>query len=383
MKKRLRIVQGGARAGKSISILLILIDIAQSVEEKVISVVSETVPHLKRGVIRDFLDIMQSHRYYKDAAWNKTDFIYKFDTGSIIEFFSADQSDKVRGPSRNILFINECNNIPNETFVQLSIRTSDYIYLDYNPTNEFWVHSDILPNDKSRYDFDIITYLDNEMIPEEIKKEIESRKGNKNFWKVYGLGQLGETEGKIYTDWAIIDEIPHEARLIRYGLDFGYTNDPTAIVAIYEYNGGYIIDEVCYQKGMSNKAIADLLNNLPKALVMADSAEPKSIDELKLYGINVLGSFKGPGSVYQGIQYVQQQRISLTKHSINTIKAYRNYMFMVDRDGHITNNPDDTIHEWSNSMDATRYGLEQARPRMLTQPHIKREYDAITGRLLT
>jgi phage terminase large subunit len=179
---------------------------------------------------------------------------------------------------------------------------------------------------------------------------------------VYGLGQLGEAEGRIYKDWQIIDEIPHEARLERYGLDFGYSVDPTVIVAIYYYNGGYIIDEVCYQKGLSNKSIADLLNNLDRALVVADSAEPKSIDEIREYGINIIGATKGPGSVNQGIQYVQDQRISITKRSTKTIKAYRNYLWAVDKSGRGLQEPDDTIHEWSNSMDAVRYGFSSLRP---------------------
>lgn len=356
MNKRLRIVQGGARAGKTIAILLILIDIAQSSKNKVISVVSETVPHLKRGVMRDFLDIMQNHGYYKDADWNKTDYIYKFGTNSIIEFFSADQSDKVRGPSRDILFINECNNISYETYTQLLIRTSEYLYLDFNPTSEFWVHTEILPKDKERYDFAIITYLDNEQIPVEIKNEIESRKDSKYFWTVYGLGQLGEVEGKIYKDWLIIDEIPHEARLERYGLDFGYSNDPTAIVAVYYYNGGYIVDEITYQKGLSNKQIADIFTNLPPALVKADSAEPKSIDEIKSYGVNILPCTKGKDSVTQGIQYVQDQKISITKRSINGIKEYRNYMWQTDKDGKIMNVPEELFNHF---LDAVRYALEK------------------------
>jgi phage terminase large subunit len=160
----------------------------------------------------------------------------------------------------------------------------------------------------------------------------------------------------------IIDEIPHEARLERYGMDFGYSVDPTAIIAIYKYNDGFILDEITYQKGLSNKTIADILLNKPQALVVADSAEPKSIDEIREYGVNIIGALKGQGSVNKGIQYVQDQKISLTKRSVNTLKAYRNYLFKVDKDGKVTNDPDDTIHEWSNSMDAVRYGLESFKP---------------------
>jgi phage terminase large subunit len=179
---------------------------------------------------------------------------------------------------------------------------------------------------------------------------------------VYGLGQLGEVEGKIYKDWNIIDEIPHEARLERRGLDFGYSNDPTAIVDIYKYNDGFIVDEIAYQKGLSNKQIADILVNLSPALTVADSAEPKSIDELKGYGINVIGVMKGKDSVRQGIQYVQDQRMSITKRSVNVIREYRNFLWKTDKDGKILNEPE---HQFKHSMDAISYAFDSYKP---TQP---------------
>jgi len=184
---------------------------------------------------------------------------------------------------------------------------------------------------------------------------IEVRQGNKNWWKVYGLGELGDAEGRIFKDWQTVDEVPHEARLERYGLDFGYSNDPTALVAIHYYNGGYILDEITYLKGLSNKQISDILSNLPQALVMADSAEPKSIDEIVGYGINCLPAKKGPGSVLQGIQYVQSQRISVTKRSLNLLKEYRNYLWLTDREGKTINEPSPIFNHL---MDATRYGME-------------------------
>lgn len=363
LNKRIRAVAGGTSASKTISILLWLIDYAQSTNGKLISVVSESFPHLKRGAIRDFLNIMQSHNYYEAKRWNKTDYVYSFPTGSRIEFFSADQPGKVRGPRRDVLFINEANNIPHETFVQLEVRTKEIIWLDWNPVSEFWFYNGG-ENDKpliNRDDVDFIrlTYKDNEALDENIVKAIEARRGNKNWWLVYGEGRLGEAEGRIYTGWAIVDEVPHEARLERYGLDFGYSNDPTAIDAIYRYNGGFIIDEITNQKQLSNKQIADILMNLPKALVIADSAEPKSIDELRTYGVNILPSQKGQGSVLQGIQYVQDQQISVTKRSINVLKEYRNYLWVTDKEGKIINEPSPI---WNHHMDAIRYGLESLRP---------------------
>lgn len=195
-------------------------------------------------------------------------------------------------------------------------------------------------------------------LPRTIKNEIEDDKEKRPaLYRHKWLGEPNTLERKIYKDWLLIDEIPHEARLYRYGMDFGYTNDPTVIIAIYEYNGGYILDEITYQKGLSNKSIADIFTNRERAQVIADSAEPKSIDEIYGYGVNIVGSEKGQGSVYQGIQFVQGLKISVTSRSVKTWKAYMNYLFKEDNSGKIVNEPDDTIHEWSNPMDAIRYGF--------------------------
>lgn len=351
LDKRIRAVAGGTSASKTISILLILIDKAQASDGLLISVVSESLPHLKRGVMRDFLNIMQQHKYYKDALWNRTDFVYTFETGSRIEFFGVDSPDKVRGPRRDILFMNEANNCPYNSFDQLEVRTRDEIWLDWNPTNEFWFYTEVLPHRGTDTDFVTLTYLDNDALDPNIVKSIEARKHNKSWWKVYGLGELGEVEGKIYKDWKIIDEIPHEARIERLGLDFGYANDPAVLIALYFYNGGYIIDELLHRTHMSNAKVADYINNwdFPNTLVIADSAEPKSIAEMQEYGINIIGAQKGPGSRNQGIQFVQDQRISVTKRSTNVIKSYRNYMWRTDREGNIIDIPD---HNLSDAMDA-------------------------------
>jgi len=353
LTKRIRGVAGGTSASKTISILLLLINYAQTHRNELISVVSESFPHLKRGSIRDFLNIMEQHNYFKESRWNKTDYTYTFETGTKMEFFSADQPGKVRGPRRQVLFVNEANNIPYETFTQLEVRTSKVIWLDWNPINEFWWYSEILPH--MDVDFITLTYKDNEALEPSIIEAIEARKGNKQWWLVYGLGQLGEVEGKIYKDWQLIDEIPHEARLERYGLDFGYSNDPSSIVAIFYYNGGFILDEILYRKGLSNKQLADTLLNIPHALTKADAAEPKSIDEIRSYGVNILPAKKGQGSVLQGIQYVQAQRISVTKRSLNIIREYRNYLWQTDKLENIINEPE---HLFSHTMDAVRYGFD-------------------------
>lgn len=354
LKKRIRAVCGGTSASKTISILVWLIDYAQTNKNKKVDVMSESYPHLEDGAIKDFKAIMLDRGYWKDECWNESKHLYKFETGTVLKFISVDKLGKAHGPRRDVLFINEANNIDYNIYDQLEVRTKSFIWIDWNPSSEFWYYTEI--KDKVDHDFLTLTYLDclNVLDPN-IVQSIESKKHRKGWWQVYGLGQLGEVEGKIYKDWQIIDFVPHEARLFRRGLDFGYSNDPTAIVDIYQYNGGYILDEILYRKGMSNKQIADVILNTEKdCLVIADSAEPKSIDEIKLYGVNILPAIKGQGSISTGIQFVQDQKISMTKQSTNLIKEYRNYLWMTDKNGRILNEPEGGL---DHAMDAIRYAL--------------------------
>lgn len=363
LKKKIRAVAGGTSASKTISIIIWCIDYAQSSENELLSIVSESFPHLSLGAIRDFKLIMKDRGYWNENRWNESNHFYTFETGSILEFFSSD-AEKAHGPRRDVLFLNEAQNLPFDEVDHLIVRTKKVVWMDWNPTNEFWFYTDMLGK-RDDIDFITLTYLDNEALDEDMVREIESRKSRKGWWQVYGLGQLGEVEGKIYKDWNIIDDIPHEARLERYGLDYGYTNDPTAIVAVYKFNDGFILDEITFQRGLANKQIADILLNQPLALVIPDSAEPKSNDELVSYGVNLLPSNKGRGSVLQGIQYVQHQRISITKRSVNIIREYRNYMWEVDKNGKILNEPE---HQFSHSMDALRYALESSKPMDALSP---------------
>lgn len=367
LSKRIRAVQGGTSAGKTIGVLQVLIDKAQRDKTPTVtSVVSESFPHLKRGAIKDFIQIMEEHKYFKEERWNRTDFFYTFETGSKIEFFSVDQPSKVRGPRRDRLFMNECNNTPYETFDQLEVRTKEFIVLDWNPTTEFWYYDKVANRDDNEHI--ILTYKDNESLDPSIVASIEQRKDDKQWWLVYGLGQLGEVETRIYKGWQVIDDVPFEARLERTGVDFGYTNDPTAIIDVYYLNGGYIIDEVAYQSSLLNSQIAHILTTKEqKALVIADSSEPKSIDEIRLHGVTILPSKKGVGSVNQGIQYVQQQKISVTKRSVNTIKEYRNYVWITDKDGKIINEPIDLNNH---AMDAVRYAIASIKDPNQKGAHI-------------
>lgn len=372
LKSDFRLVAGGTSASKTISILQVLIDTAQSRRNILIDVVSETMPHMRGGAMLDFENIMKGHNYWDDARWNKTLCVYTFETGTKIHFFSADAPSKAHGPRRDILYVNEGNNIPYAIFDHMATRTRETVWVDWNPSVEYWAYTEIMQNTlyAGMYDFITLTYKDNEALDEKTIRKIEAHKNNAMWWKVYGLGQLGEIEGRILKGWKWLDEIPHEARLVKRGLDFGYTNDPTGILDVYEYNGGFIFDEQCYQYGMGNRAIADQIKSLdnPEMLVIADSSEPKSIDELRLYGINVLGANKGVGSVNQGIRFLQDQRISATKRSINLKKEYERYIWLKDRltDKFTNEAPDLDNH----LLDPARYALESYMPKKKSSENV-------------
>lgn len=305
-----------------------------------ISVVSESVPHLRRGAIKDFLKIMIDTGRYVDTNWNRTLLKYTFSNGSYIEFFSVEQPDKLRGARRHILYINECNNIDFESYNQLAIRTSDEIWLDFNPTNEFWAHTELAHDEDAEWI--TLTYKDNEALSESIVKEIEKAKLKAetseywaNWWRVYGLGLTGSLEGVIFTNYKIIQDLPADARYISSGLDFGFSNDPTAIVDVYKYNEKRILDEVLYNTGLVNSEIAKYL----KGKTYADSAEPKSIEEIKRAGKSIFPTLKGKDSINYGIQLMQSQQYLVTARSTNLIKELRNYMWDKDKSGNRLNKP--------------------------------------------
>jgi len=354
LTERIRAVCGGTSASKTISILIWCIDYAQSSKGKLISVVSESFPHLSGGAMKDFEMIMRDRGYWKEDSWVKNPKpTYTFETGSQIEFLSVDTVGKAHGPRRDVLFINECNNLDFNIVDQLIVRTREVVWLDWNPSDEFWFYTKML-HVRDDIDFIILTYKDNEALDEVTIKEIESHKNDKNWWTVYGLGQLGVIETRIYKNWQIIDEVPFEARTERHWVDFGYANDPTAIGTVFYHNGGYILDEHAYTKGLSNKQIADILLNLDTVATVADSAEPKSIDELISYGLTIIPAKKGPDSILHGIQTVQRQKISVTKRSVNIIKEYRNYLWETNKNGNIINEP---IPIFNHHMDGIRYAF--------------------------
>lgn len=355
LKKRIKIIQGGTSAGKTFGILPILIDKAARQSGLEISIIAESIPHLRRGALRDFLKIMKWTNRYYDERFNKSHLKYEFANGSFIEFFSADDSSKLRGARRDILYINECNNVNFEAYNELAIRTKREVFLDFNPANEFWVHTEL--KDESDADFIILTYKDNEGLDEGIVQQIEKNRLKastssywSNWWKVYGLGQLGQLQGAVFTNYKIIDKIPQDARLIGIGLDFGYTNDPSAIIEVYKHNETRILNEVKYQTGMLNSDIAKVL---PKSIpVYADSAEPKSIADIQRYGITIKGVTKGRDSVNYGIDVMQAQSYLVTSSSTNLIKELRSYCWDVDKAGKRLNKP---IDNFNHALDAVRY----------------------------
>jgi phage terminase large subunit len=358
--KRIRVVRGGTSASKTFTIIPFLIDYAVKNPKKEISVVSETIPHLRRGAIRDFLKIMDMIGMYNDNNWNKSSLTYKFSNGSYIEFFSADQPNKLRGARRDVLFINECNNVDWESYYQLAIRTRDFIYLDYNPVAEFWVDKELIGHEDT--DFIVLTYKDNEALEQSIIKEIESAREKaktssywENWWKVYGLGQIGNLEGVIFSDWKQLDKIPLDAKLVGRGMDFGYTNDPTTITDIYQWNNEYIFDERIYRTGLTNPEIWREFKSLAidnSIYTIADSAEPKSIQELSSLGMKIIGATKGADSIMYGIQRMQENNFYVTSNSLNIIKELRAYTWAVDREGNKLNKP---IDNFNHAIDGIRY----------------------------
>jgi phage terminase large subunit len=355
LKKRVKIIQGGTSAGKTFGILPILIDKATKNSNIEISVVAESIPHLRRGALKDFLNIMKWTGRYFEQRFNKSFLRYEFANGSYIEFFSADDSSKLRGARRDILYINECNNVDFNSYNELAIRTKQEIYLDFNPANEFWVHTEL--KDEGDSDFLILTYRDNEALDQRIVKEIEKNKLKaktssywENWWRVYGEGLVGMLEGVVFSNWKVIDKIPDEARLLGYGIDFGYSVDPSSIIEVYNYNGERILNEICYETGLVNTDIAKKLQK--NVIAYADSSEPKSIEEIRRTGQVIKGVRKGADSINFGIQIMQSQSYLVTSKSSNLIKELRAYCWDKDRTGKQLNKPTDSLNH---AVDAVRY----------------------------
>ena len=347
--------RGGTRSGKTFSVCALLVDICMHARKAwAIDIVSESFPHLKRGAMEDIENIVADIGLVdgKDFTLNRSDHIYTFRNGSIIRFFSAEDWGKVKGSKRDILFINEANRIPWEVYRQLSVRTTRTILIDWNPDAEFWYE---LRGIQKKHDTTEIhsTYKDNAHLSDIQIAEIESNKDDENWWRVYGLGLTGHAEGIVYKRWEQVESIPHYAELVGRGLDFGYTNDPTAIVDVWYADGCLWLDELCYSPGLTNDKIADILRGL-EGTTIADSAEQKSIDEIRNYGVRwIEPAQKGQDSVRAGIQILQRYTLKVTSTSEHLIYELRNYKYKEEKTtGIITNQP---VDKWNHALDAVRY----------------------------
>lgn len=363
--------KGGTRSGKTWSILQLCATIAQLEPKVLISVVGETMPFLKRGVIRDFR-VMMGGAWNPDK-WNASDKIYTFDNGSQIEFFSADNEGKVHGSARDVLFINECYFVPFEIYRQLRIRTKKLVLLDYNPRSRFWVDEDVIDNPGTALIHS--TYLDNPFLSEQQKQAILSYRSDANWWRVYGEGQTGSVEGLVYTEFKTVDSMPVPFKREFYCIDFGFTNDPTAILRVRLSGGELWIEELAYKTGMLNNDIVQVLrnNNVARgASIVCDSAEQKSIKEINnIGGYRAVPCTKGRGSVEAGITAVKAYNLNVTKGSLNVIEELRNYSWKRDQEGNYINTP---VDRYNHALDALRYGvttfLEARRSVGIPRVHI-------------
>lgn len=354
---------GGTRSTKTYSMLQFLFLLIPAVDKSgdVTSVVSETFPHLRKGAMRDFAKII-GHDLKTDPHWNATDSVYTFDNGAILEMFSADNAQKVHGSQRKRLFVNEANHIPYEIFRQLAVRTSSVIFLDYNPASSCWINEKIEPRDNCSTIHS--TYLDNPFLTPEQVREIEDNKNDPNWWKVYGQGILGTLDGLIY-DFELIDKMPEKTEMDNLveiqGMDFGFTNDPTARVQVYADHRKKVlyVRQRCYQTHMQNKHIIEDLkeDGLDRRIpIYADCAEPKSIADIKDAGFNVIpcdknAPVKSDKLKFQ-LQWMQGWKMYVTKDSIDLIKELRNYTWAKDKDGNPCSYP---IDLWNHCLDALRY----------------------------
>ena len=360
--KRITIEQGGSRSGKTYNILMWLIFAYSNRNSgKTITICRKTYPALRASSMRDFFDILKKYDLYKEANHNKSNSEYLLNN-NLFEFISLDQPQKVRGRKRDMLYINEANELYFEDWQQLILRTTDKAILDYNPSDEFhFIYEKIKPRDDA--EFFITTYKDNPFLDIETVNEIERlRFVDENYWKIYGLGQVGSSQALIFR----INEcnsIPPEAKFLSYGMDFGFTNDPTTLVAIYQQGDNIYLKELLYQTGLTNRDIDEKLkfHSIDRKEIFADSAEPKSIEELYRMGWNIKPATKGQGSVNIGIDMMKRYQIYVTKDSVNMIKEFRNYKWQEDKNGNVLNTP---VDMFNHTIDAIRYGLydKLARP---------------------
>ena len=352
--KRITVEQGGSRSGKTFNILIwIIFYFTANNYNKIITIARKTFPSLRASVMRDFIDILQKYDIYDERFHNKTNNEYELN-GNLIEFISLDQPQKIRGRKRDLLYVNEANELYFEDWQQLIMRTTGKAIIDYNPSDAFhWIYDKVIPREDC--DFYKTTYLDNPFLEPEIIKEIERLKNtDDDYWRVYGLGERGSSRATIF-QFSIVDK--PEGKLLSYGLDFGFTNDPTSLVAVYQDGLNLYIDELLYHTNLTNDDISDRLQEFGLTRydeIYADSAEPKSIEELYRKRWNIKPTAKGSDSVMAGIDMLKRYKIHITRSSLNLIKEFQNYKWQEDKNGNLLNKP---IDNFNHGIDATRYAV--------------------------
>lgn len=347
-------LQGSSRSAKTYSVVQFLCMLCYNIPGMTVSVIRAGMPSIKRTVYRDFKDVMLSFGWWNEKSMNKSEFVYTFPNGSWIEFFSTDNEQKVRGSKRRILFVNEANELSFIEWQQLQMRTTEFSILDYNPSfsEEHWINQ--VNEEKSTYWF-ISTYKDNPFLEQKVIDEIESLKWkNPSLWRIYGLGQRAIVEGLVFENVVVDDCIPVEAHRHHWiGLDFGYTNDPTAIVDVFLWGNDLYVDERCYRTKMTTDDIIRELKAIKGDLeIISESADPRLVDEIYNAGLNIKPVTKFQGSINAGIMKMQQFKIHVTRRSVNIRKEFNNYTWQQDKEGKWRNVP---IDMWNHGLDGIRY----------------------------
>ena len=349
--------QGSSRSSKTYNIVLFLcLHLLEHANTR-LSVVRKTLPAIRGSVLYDFKDILVRLGIWADANFNKSEMIYTFPNGSFVEFFSTDQEQKLRGRKRDILFVNEANELSFVEWQQLAMRTAQFKILDYNPSfsEDHWINK--LNEESGVYHF-ITTYRDNPFLEQTIIDEIESlQTKSPTLWQIYGLGKRALVEGIVFPRIEQVAEFPDWCKSEFIGIDFGYTNDPTAIVKVgYAVNADdeecLFINEICYRTRMTTGDICDALRPYRNMTIDAESADPRLIDEIHKSGARIYPVKKGTGSIEAGISRMQTFRIYVTARSLNVLKEFRNYTYAQDKDGRWLNIP---IDAYNHAIDAVRY----------------------------
>jgi phage terminase large subunit len=348
--------QGGTSSGKTFSIMQVLFCVACENAGQVITIVGQDIPNLKAGALRDALKIYSDclQVAYCIKSYNKSERVFEFKNGSIIEFKSYDDGQDAKSGKRDYLFINEANGIDWQVYNELALRTRSKIYIDYNPNTAFWVHDNLIG--KPGTQLIISDHRHNPFLDDAMRNKIESLKSiDTEQWKVYARGITGKISGLVLTNWHLCEAIPADAKLIAVGLDFGYTNDQTGCLEVYKQNGELWINELLYETHLTNPDISERLTSMgisKKTIIIADSAEPKSIEELRRLGWYIIGVKKGADSIKNSIDILKRYRLNITRNSINLRNELSRYKWRVDNSGRTINEP---VDHWNHLIDPLRY----------------------------